>query len=250
MRIASPFFAIERQASAQSAFGLPWPTCFEAKDSCHTWPHAVEFPSVFFTPQGCQRSTPPAAHSASNMAIRSSAERSQKSWPLCFRGRQCRVFLTKATKSAGVNRDRADLAKRGFSLREVGRRDVHVGEIGTATARDADFSATLFAVVQHQNLQTQLACHAGTKQAGRTGTHDHNIKTLHGLQCIISTMTVPDTEALHNERDKTMNPIVYAIPVFMLTILLGPGWPGGAVWRSTTFPTPSPAPAPWPVEPR
>ena len=33
-------------------------------------------------------------------------------------------------------------------------------------------------------------------------------------------MTVPDTEALHNERDKTMNPIVYAIPVFMLTILL------------------------------
>jgi hypothetical protein len=27
-------------------------------------------------------------------------------------------------------------------------------------------------------------------------------------------------EALHNERDKTMNPIVYAIPVFMLTILL------------------------------
>src|SRR5574343_1110223 len=54
----------------------------------------------------------------------------------------------------------------------------------------------------------------------RTGTHDHNIKTLHGLQCRISTMTVPDTEALHNERDKTMNPIVYAIPVFMLTILL------------------------------
>jgi sterol desaturase/sphingolipid hydroxylase (fatty acid hydroxylase superfamily) len=40
------------------------------------------------------------------------------------------------------------------------------------------------------------------------------------LQCIISTMTVPGTEALHNERDKTMNPIVYAIPVFMLTILL------------------------------
>jgi hypothetical protein len=33
-------------------------------------------------------------------------------------------------------------------------------------------------------------------------------------------MTVPGTEALHNERDKTMNPIVYAIPVFMLTILL------------------------------
>ena len=25
---------------------------------------------------------------------------------------------------------------------------------------------------------------------GRTGTHDHNIKTLHGLQCILSTMTV------------------------------------------------------------
>jgi len=65
-----------------------------------------------------------------------------------------------------------------------------------------------------------LAGYPGTKQAGRTSTHDHNIKTLHGLQCIISTMTVPDTEALHNERDKTMNPIVYAIPVFMLTILL------------------------------
>ena len=75
-------------------------------------------------------------------------------------------------------------------------------------------------MVQHQNLQTQLARYPGTKQAGRTGTHDHNIKTLHGLQCIISTMTVPGTEALHNERDKTMNPIVYAIPVFMLTILL------------------------------
>lgn len=103
---------------------------------------------------------------------------------------------------------------------EVGRRDVHVGEVGTATARDADFFGHLFAVVQHQNLQTQLAGYPGTKQAGRTGTHDHNIKTLHGLQCRISTMTVPDTEALHNERDKTMNPIVYAIPVFMLTILL------------------------------
>ncbi len=58
-------------------------------------------------------------HSASSMAIRSSAERSQKSWPLCFSWKAMPCFLTKATKSAGVNRDRADLAKRGFSLRKL-----------------------------------------------------------------------------------------------------------------------------------
>ncbi len=56
---------------------------------------------------------------SSCMAIRSSAERSQKSWPLCFSWKAMPCFLTKATKSAGVNRDRADLAKRGFSLRKL-----------------------------------------------------------------------------------------------------------------------------------
>ena len=63
------------------------------------------------------------------------------------------------------------------------------------------FSAT-FSLWSSTKPSNPLACHAGTKQAGRTGTHDHNIKTLHGLQCILSTMTVPGTEALHNERDK------------------------------------------------
>jgi hypothetical protein len=39
-----------------------------------------------------------------------------------------------------------------------------VGEVGPATARDADFFGHFVAVVQHQHPQTPLARHTGTKQ--------------------------------------------------------------------------------------
>jgi hypothetical protein len=38
-----------------------------------------------------------------------------------------------------------------------------VGEVAAATAGDANFLGHLLAVVQHQNLQALLCCHAGAK---------------------------------------------------------------------------------------
>ena len=51
-------------------------------------------------------------------AIRSSAERSQKSWPLCFRGRQCRVFDQSHEIGRGEARQ-GRFGKARFSLRKL-----------------------------------------------------------------------------------------------------------------------------------
>jgi hypothetical protein len=40
-------------------------------------------------------------------------------------------------------------------------------------------------VVQHQHLQTLLRCYACAKQAGCTGTHNHNVKGFHAVSLVV-----------------------------------------------------------------
>ena len=66
---------------------------------------------------GCQRVTPPVAHSRSSMLTMSSAERSQNSWPRCFSWNAMPCLRISAMKSDGVNRVSAERANCRFSER-------------------------------------------------------------------------------------------------------------------------------------
>ena len=59
---------------------------------------------------------------------------------------------------------------------ELGRRGVTVGEVATATARNADFFGDFFAVVNQQDFEAELARLTGTKQAGSARTNHHDIE--------------------------------------------------------------------------
>lgn len=135
------------------------------------------------------------------------------------------VLLHQRQKVARREAGQRRLCKARVLAQEIGGADVGVGEVGPAAARDADFLGDFFAVVQQQNLQTALPGLARAKQAGRPGAHDHDIKTVHGLQCrLAANDDSTRQEVLHYERDKPMNPILFAIPVFLLTIVLEAWW--------------------------
>jgi hypothetical protein len=122
-------------------------------------------------PQGCQRCTPPASHSRSSIWIRSSAERSQNSWPLCFSWKGDAVALHQADEVLPVCSATAPSGRSGVVAHEVplrrARVQVAVGEVGAAAARDADFLGHLVAVVQQQHLQPALASNARRRTARR-----------------------------------------------------------------------------------
>ncbi len=110
----------------------------------------------------------------------SSADSSQKSWPL--------VLLVPRDAVALHERDevlrRVARERRAAEVRvvgqEVGRPRVAVREVAAAAARDADLLAHLRRMVDEQHARTELAGDAGAEEAGGAGTDDDGVEGQHG----------------------------------------------------------------------